>query len=85
VNNGTVASAKITAGAIHDYQKQILVETKPYVKGTIQSWIAHQGENGAVQIMVARLLTPKGRLLEIKWTNTRLCDWIDRRCAQNQP
>jgi carboxyl-terminal processing protease len=64
VNNGTASAAEITAGAIQDYQRGLLVGTNTYGKGTVQSWIPLQGDNGAVRITVARWLTPKGRLID---------------------
>jgi carboxyl-terminal processing protease len=54
VNNGNPSSEEINAGAMQDYQRGLLVWTKTYGKGTVQSWNPLQGDNGAVQIAVVR-------------------------------
>ena len=64
VNKGTASAAEITAGAVQDYQRGLLVGTTTYGKGTIQSWIPLQDDNGAIRITVARWLTPKGRTVD---------------------
>jgi len=64
VNKGTASAAEITAGAIQDYHRGLLVGSTTYGKGTVQSWIPLQGDNGAVRITIARWLTPKGRTID---------------------
>lgn len=64
VNKSTASAAEITAGAIQDYQRGLLVGTATYGKGTVQSWIPLQDDNGAVRITVARWLTSKGRTID---------------------
>jgi carboxyl-terminal processing protease len=56
--------AEITTRAKQDYQRSLLVGTKIYGKGTVQSWNPLQGDNGVVRITVARWLIPKGRLID---------------------
>ena len=61
VNGGTASAAEITAGAIQDYGRGVLVGETTYGKGSVQNWIALQNNQGAVRVTVARWLTPKQR------------------------
>jgi carboxyl-terminal processing protease len=61
VNEGTASASEITAGAIQDYGRGKLVGVKTYGKGSVQNWIALDGNQGAVRVTVARWLTPKAR------------------------
>lgn len=61
INGGTASASEIVSGAIQDYQRGVLVGTESYGKGTVQSWIPLNDEQGAVRITIAHWLTPKGR------------------------
>jgi len=63
VNEGTASAAEITAGAIQDYERGILVGTTTYGKGSVQAFIPLKNDQGAVRITIAKWLTPKGRLI----------------------
>lgn len=61
VDEGTASASEITAGAIQDYERGILVGTKTYGKGSVQNWVPLTNEQGAIRVTIARWLTPKGR------------------------
>jgi len=61
VNKGTASASEITAGAIQDRGRGILIGTTTYGKGSVQNWIKLEGNNGAIRVTVARWLTPNGR------------------------
>lgn len=61
VNEGTASASEITAGAIQDYGRGVLVGTTTYGKGSVQNWITLDNDQGAVRITVAHWLTPKQR------------------------
>jgi len=61
VDGGTASAAEITAGAIQDYNRGPLVGDITYGKGSVQSWIALEGDAGGVRVTIARWLTPNGR------------------------
>ncbi len=61
VNGGTASAAEITAGAIQDYGRGLLVGEKTYGKGSVQNWIELDDNAGGVRVTIARWLTPKGR------------------------
>ena len=55
------SASEITAGAIQDYERGLLVGVTTYGKGSVQNWITLQGDQGAVRVTIARWLTPNGR------------------------
>jgi carboxyl-terminal processing protease len=61
VNGGTASAAEITAGAIQDYNRGVLVGVTTYGKGSVQNWIPLEDNEGAVRVTIARWLTPKKR------------------------
>ncbi len=63
VNQYTASASEITAGAIQDYKAGILVGTKTFGKGVVQSIYALPND-GALKITTARYLTPLGRDIE---------------------
>jgi carboxyl-terminal processing protease len=61
VNGGTASAAEITAGAIQDYKRGVLIGEKTYGKGSVQQWSTLANEAGAIRVTIARWLTPNGR------------------------
>ncbi len=61
VNEGSASASEITAGAIQDRERGLLVGTKTFGKGTVQTWRQLRANAGAVKITIARWLTPNER------------------------
>lgn len=61
VNEGSASASEITAGAIQDLNRGVIVGTQTYGKGSVQNWIPLENEQGAVRITIARWLTPNRR------------------------
>lgn len=61
INGGSASASEITAGAIQDRGRGILVGATSYGKGTVQSWTPLVDDQGAVKITIAKWLTPNER------------------------
>ena len=61
VNEGSASASEITAGAIQDLKRGVLIGAKTYGKGSVQQWTTLVDDAGAIRVTVARWLTPNGR------------------------
>jgi carboxyl-terminal processing protease len=66
VNGSTASASEITAGAIQDYGRGLLVGEKTYGKGSVQNWIPLDNNEGAIRVTIAHWLTPKQRQIDKK-------------------
>jgi len=64
VNEGSASASEITAGAIQDYDRGLLVGTTTFGKGLVQSWIPLENDQGAMRVTIARWLTPNGNQVQ---------------------
>jgi len=60
VNGGTASASEILAGALQDDGRSVLVGSRTFGKGLIQSLIP-LGDGSGLAVTVARYLTPSGR------------------------
>ncbi len=61
INEGTASASEITAGAIQDFGRGVLVGKTSYGKGSVQNWVTLQNDQGAIRVTIARWLTPNER------------------------
>lgn len=62
-NGGSASSSEITAGAIKDHGRGVLVGTKTFGKGSVQK-IYELSNNGAVKITIALYFLPSGESID---------------------
>jgi carboxyl-terminal processing protease len=62
-NNGSASSSEIVAGALQDHRRAVLLGTKTFGKGSVQTVIPLPG-NGAMRLTTARYYTPSGRSIQ---------------------
>jgi carboxyl-terminal processing protease len=68
INGGSASASEIVAGALQDHRRAILVGTRTFGKGSVQSLITF-GNHGAVMLTTARYYTPSGRSIQAKGIN----------------
>ena len=63
INSGSASASEIVTGALQDHRRAIVVGTKSFGKGSVQTVIPIQGE-GAMRLTTARYYTPSGRSIQ---------------------
>ncbi|KAF0119271.1 MAG: carboxyl-terminal processing protease [Rhodospirillaceae bacterium] len=63
INDGSASASEIVAGALQDHRRAILVGTRSFGKGSVQTIIPLHG-NGAMRLTTARYYTPSGRSIQ---------------------
>jgi len=71
INGGSASASEIVAGALQDHKRAIVVGTRSFGKGSVQSLIPF-GNHGAVMLTTARYYTPSGRSIQAKGINPDL-------------
>ena len=63
INGGSASASEIVSGALQDHRRAIVVGTKSFGKGSVQTLIPLKGE-GAMRLTTARYYTPSGRSIQ---------------------
>jgi len=65
INNGSASASEIVAGALQDHKRAIILGTKSFGKGSVQTIIPLPG-HGAMRLTTARYYTPSGHSIQAK-------------------
>ncbi len=63
INGGSASSSEIVSGALQDHRRAVLLGTRSFGKGSVQTVIPLPG-NGAMRLTTARYYTPSGRSIQ---------------------
>ncbi|HMS95618.1 MAG TPA: S41 family peptidase, partial [Tabrizicola sp.] len=63
INGGSASASEIVAGALQDHRRAVVVGTKSFGKGSVQSLIPLRGD-GAMRLTTSRYYTPSGRSIQ---------------------
>jgi len=63
INGGSASASEIVAGALQDHRRAIILGTRSFGKGSVQTVIP-MGNDGAIRLTTARYYTPSGRSIQ---------------------
>jgi carboxyl-terminal processing protease len=83
INGGSASASEIVAGALQDHHRAIVVGTKSFGKGSVQTVMPLRG-NGAMRLTTSRYYTPSGRSIQALGVSPDILVEQPRRAPQTE-
>jgi carboxyl-terminal processing protease len=64
INDGSASASEIVAGALQDNKRAIIMGTKSFGKGSVQTVIPLENNNGALRLTTSLYYTPSGKSIQ---------------------
>src|SRR5579863_3546295 len=64
INGGSASASEIVAGALQDNHRAVLLGTRSFGKGSVQTVVPVKESGGAIRLTTARYYTPSGRSIQ---------------------
>ncbi|MBC7132358.1 MAG: PDZ domain-containing protein [Roseovarius sp.] len=81
INGGSASASEIVAGALQDHNRAIVVGTRSFGKGSVQTVMPLRGD-GAIRLTTSRYYTPSGRSIQALGVSPDILVEQPRRAAQ---
>jgi carboxyl-terminal processing protease len=66
INGGSASASEIVAGALHDDHRAVLLGTRSFGKGSVQTVLPVKESGGAIRLTTALYFTPSGTSIQAK-------------------
>ncbi len=83
INGGSASASEIVAGALQDHHRAIVVGTKSFGKGSVQTVMPLRGD-GAMRLTTSRYYTPSGRSIQALGVSPDIIVEQPRRALEEQ-
>ena len=64
INEGSASASEIVAGALQDHKRAVIMGSKSFGKGSVQTVIPLENNQGAIKMTTALYYTPSGRSIQ---------------------